>query len=308
MTQPSINPHGAIDLSVLAKKPASSPAGPGSTSAVPTVVDVTEEDFQAVVLDQSMTVPVVIDFWAEWCGPCKQLSPILEKLAEDDGGKWLLAKVDVDANPRLGAAFQVQSIPAVFAVIGGQLLPLFQGALPAPEVRQYLDELLRVAEQNGVSGRLSTASADPAESEPEPEPGLDARYDEAFEAIERGDLEAASKAYRELLDQTPGDAEAAAGLAQVELLRRTSDVDAEAVLTAAEQSPDDVAAQIAAADVEMRAGREEAAFNRLIEVVRRTRDDERSQAREHLLKLFELLGSSDARVAKARVALANALF
>jgi putative thioredoxin len=141
MSQPTFNPHGAVDLSSLAR-PASGPAagsaaGDGTASFV---VDVTEADFQDRVIETSMTVPVVIDFWADWCGPCKQLSPVLERLAAADGGRWLLAKIDVDAEPRLGQAFQVQGIPAVFAVVKGQPVPLFQGALPEAQVRQYLDE------------------------------------------------------------------------------------------------------------------------------------------------------------------------
>ena len=305
MSQSNINPYGAVDLSALAKPAApAGPAGTGAPAAVAgLVVDVDEAGFQAVV-DQSMTVPVVIDFWADWCGPCKQLSPVLERLAAADEGRWLLAKVDLDANPRLGEAFQVQSIPAVFAVVKGQPIPLFQGALPEAQVRQYLDELLRVAEANGVSGRVQVGDAPVAE----PEPEVDPRYDEAYDAIERGDLDAAAAAYRSLLDQSPGDADAQAGLGQVELLRRTQALDERAVRQAAADNPDDVAAQSAVADLDLLGGQVEDAFSRLLDLVRRLSGSERAAARTHLVSLFELVGNQDDRVAKARTALANALF
>jgi putative thioredoxin len=251
-----------------------------------------------------MTVPVVIDFWADWCGPCKQLSPVLERLAAADDGRWLLAKVDLDANPRLGEAFQVQSIPAVFAVVKGQPIPLFQGALPEAQVRQYLDELLRVAEANGVSGRVQVGDAPVAETEPE----VDPRYDEAYDAIEREDYDAAAAAYRALLAQSPADADARAGLAQVELLRRTTDLHPTAVAAAAAQRPDDVQAQSDAADLELLSGQVDEAFRRLIELVRRSSGEERDRARQLLLDMFEIVGSADERVARARTALANALF
>jgi putative thioredoxin len=305
MSQPSFNPYGAVDLSSLAAPPPA-PGGAGAAAdGSGVVVDVTEADFQAKVIDLSMTVPVVIDFWADWCGPCKQLSPVLERLAHSDGGRWVLAKIDLDANPRLGQAFQVQSIPAIFAVVKGQPIPLFQGALPEAEVRRFLDELLRVAAENGVNG--SVAAGGVAEELVE-EPAADPRYDDAYDAIERGDLDAAAAAYRSLLDQTPADADARAGLGQVELLRRTKDLDPVAARKLAADNPDDVAAQTAAADLDLLGGHVEDAFLRLIDLVRRTSGDERDRAREHLVELFGLVGSDDDRVVKARTALANALF
>jgi putative thioredoxin len=312
----SFNPYGAVDLSSLA--PRSTPAGttgqsPNGAAAATggVVVDVTEADFQTSVIDMSMTVPVVIDFWADWCGPCKQLSPILERLAHSDGGTWVLAKIDADANPRLTQAFQVQGIPAVFAVVKGQPIPLFQGALPEPEVRRFLDELLRVAAENGVNGRVEAGEGEAGEGEAEPaaeEPAEDPRYEEAYDAIERGDLDAAAAAYRALLDQSPADPDAKAGLGQVDLLRRTKDLDGTEVRARAAEHPDDVAAQTAAADLELLSGNVEDAFGRLVELVRRTSGDDRDAARAHLVELFELVGNDDDRVAKARTALANALF
>ena len=314
MSQPTFNPYGAVDLSGLAGRPAGQPAaasgaasdarGAGSAPGG-VVVDVTEADFQAVVVEQSMTVPVVIDFWADWCGPCKQLSPVLERLAGADEGRWLLAKIDVDANPRLGQAFQVQGIPAVFAVVKGQPIPLFQGALPEPQVRQYLDELLKVAEANGVTGRVAVGEAPPAVDE---EPVADPRYDEAYDAIERGDLDAAAAAYRGVLADDPADADARAGLGQVELMRRTQGVDPATARTRAAEAPDDVAAQTAVADLDLLGGHVEDAFTRLVDLVARTSGDDRDAARTHLVGLFELVGPQDERVARARTALANALF
>jgi putative thioredoxin len=313
MSQSSFNPYGAVDLSSLAARP--DPAAGGTpnqdvtgpaTAGHGVVVDVTEADFQTKVIEISMTVPVVIDFWADWCGPCKQLSPVLERLAHSAGGAWVLAKIDLDANPRLGQAFQVQSIPAIFAVVKGQPLPLFQGALPEAEVRRFLDELLRVAAENGVNGRVEMEAA--AAEEPVEELPEDPRYDQAYDAIESGDLDAAAAAYRSLLDESPADADAQAGLGQVELLRRTKGLEAAVVSARAAENPDDVAAQTAAADLDLLSGHIEEAFGRLIELVRRTSGAERDLAREHLVELFGLVGSNDDRVAKARTALANALF
>ncbi|MGN6332511.1 MAG: tetratricopeptide repeat protein [Motilibacteraceae bacterium] len=311
MSQPtSFSGYGAVDLGALAARreaaarAAAAPSGPAPAGVV---IDVTEATFEAEVVNRSMTVPVVIDLWADWCGPCKQLSPVLERLAAADGGRWVLAKVDVDANQRIAAAFQVQSIPAVFAVIKGQPVPLFQGALPEGQVRQYLDELLRVAEANGLTGTVPVGEAGEVPEAPA-EPAHDPRFDEAYDAIERGDWDAAAAAYRSLLDQAPGDADAKAGLAQVELMRRTDGLDPAGALAAADAAPADVEAALAAADVEVLEGRVEDAFARLVACVRAVSGDERDTVRARLLELFEVVGSDDPRVGKARTALANALF
>lgn len=290
---------GAIDLSALSAPRSSSP--PSGTPAGAFVVDVTEQTFQTEVIDRSSTVPVVIDFWADWCGPCKQLSPVLEKLAGEYAGQFMLAKIDIEANKQIAAAAQVQSIPMVIGVVAGQVVPLFAGAYPEAEVRQYLDQLINVASQNGVSGRVS------APTEAAAEPATDTRLDDAYSAIERGDWAAAKAAYASILAERPNDPEATAGLAQVGLLARISSQDAD-VVARADANPMDVELACDAADQQLAAGRVGEAFDRLVAAVRTSGGDDRERAKKHLLDLFTVVGSGDPRVAQARTALANALF
>ena len=276
-------------------------------NALPVVVDVTDGSFQTDVMDLSMQVPVVLDLWATWCGPCKTLSPILERLADEYAGRWVLAKVDVDANPAIAQAFQVQSIPSVFAVVGGRPLPLFQGALPEQQVRAYLEELLKLAEANGVNGTLAGAAPEDA-GEAAAEPPVDPRMEAAYDAIEAGDWAAARAAYQSILDSSPADPVGRAGLALVGLFERVGGGDHAQLLAAADAAPDDLVAQERAADVLVLDGRPVEAFARLTGAIRFTSGEDRNRLRTHLLELFEVVGPDDPAVARARIDLANALF
>jgi putative thioredoxin len=304
-TTPSIFTRGAVDLGALrtAPPPAAADAAGSSGTAAPDagtptgpsfggqamVIDVTEATFADEVVQRSMATPVVIDFWAEWCEPCKQLSPVLERLAIEGGGSWVLAKIDVDANPRIAQTFRVQSIPTVYAVVGGQPVDAFNGVIPEAQLRQWLSTVLQAG---GVAV----------------EQPVDPRFEAADEALVNGDLVAAEAAYKKILADAPADSIAEAGLAQVELLRRIEGQDPTVVLAAAAGAPDDVEAQGLAADIEVLAGDAEQAYARLVELVRRASGAERDAARAHLISLFTVAGPDDPAVVSARRALASALF
>lgn len=300
---------GAVDLSAL-KARAEAAARPkdnagGGGGAGQTVVDVTEASFQAEVIDRSMQVPVVIDLWADWCGPCKQLSPVLERLANAAGGSWVLAKIDVDANPRIAQLFGVQSVPTVIAVAGGQPIDAFAGAMPEPQVRQWLDALLD-ALRDRMPG-INAAGQDAATPGAPEEPPQDPRFIAAEQAIARGDYAQAQVVYQQILDAEPGNEDVKAALSQVRFAARAQMADPGAIV-AADANPADVDAQLTAADAELAQYHVEAAFTRLINTVRRTSGEERDRVREHLVELFGLFPVDDARVAAARRNLASALY
>jgi putative thioredoxin len=296
---PSIFTRGAVDLGALAQRStaqqqrAAQPAAtdPRATSSASSafVIDVTDATFQDEVLQRSLTTPVIIDFWAEWCEPCKQLSPVLERLAVEADGAWLLAKVDIDANPRLAQSFRIQSIPLVYAIVGGQPVDAFNGVIPEAQLRQWLDAVLK-------SGGVEVATPE------------DPRLLAADDALAEGDYDAAEEAFKKILADSPADVVAEAGLAQVGLLRRTESTDPAKALALAVANPDDVDAQLVAADVELLTGEADAAYQRLVDVIRRTSGEDREKARLHLISLFSIAGPDDPAVAKARRALASALF
>ncbi|WP_326946806.1 tetratricopeptide repeat protein [Amycolatopsis sp. NBC_01307] len=307
---------GAVDLSALkaraetARRPPAPPAsGPGPEGDAPppapssgAVIDVTEATFQTEVVERSLHQLVIVDLWAEWCGPCKQLSPVLERLAGESGGAWIVAKVDVDANPRIAQLFGAQSIPTIVAIGGGQPVDAFSGALPEPEIRKWINALLDALRDKLPAIREAEANGGGPVEEPE-----DPRFTEAEEAFERGDFAAAQAAYERILDVEPANELAKNALAQVKFTARAEAADPDA-RTKADADPADLDAQLAAADLDIAENDVEASFKRLIDVVRRTAGDDRNKAREHLVALFDLFDPADDRVMKARRDLASALF
>ncbi len=295
VTPNGLNISGAMDLSGIAAAAKSPPPPPGAIY----VTDVDERSFEATI-QLSMRHPLVVELYSPRAN-AQSLSDDLADLANAAGGKYLLARVNVDTSPQIAAAFGVQAVPTVIGVVGGQLAPLFQGTRPKAEVEAIINQLLQAAASTGIVGRAEPVGMD-AEAGPDP------RFAEADAALERGDFAAAVAEFDKILAQTPNDPEAKAGRAQASLLVRLGGIDPAAVLARAQQAPTDVAAQTAAADVELAGGNPQAAFDRLLGAIRVTSGADREQLRLRLLELFETVGQSDPAVLKARRDLMSALF
>lgn len=295
-----MNMRGAVDLSALANPPAAQ-VGPTGDH----IVEITAAGFGGVV-EQSQTVPVIVELYSPRSAASAQLSPLLADIVNKHSGKILLARVNADSEADIVAAFGVQAVPATVAIVGTKPIPLFQGVPQESQISQIVEELLRVAAENGVTGSLPTAPG--AEEEPEPAP-LPENIQAAYEAIEQGDYSAAEAAFTAELAQNPADAEAKAGLVQVRVLARIDDQDPTELIAAGDAAEaNDLDAQLAAADAEVILGQLGSAYARLLAAIRATFGDDRETTRERLVELFLLAPAGSPELAQARKDLALALF
>jgi putative thioredoxin len=280
------------------------PAGePPAASGV--VVEVGDAEFSRVI-ELSRTVPIIVALVATWSTPSQELVASLRRAVEAAAGRLLLAVVDSDASPQVTAAFQVQSIPTVVALIGGGPVPLFAGVLPEDRMGPLFEQVLELAAQNGVTGTVPGVEGAAPAGEPEPEP-LPPLHQEAYAAIDRQDYAEAARLFRTAIAQDPRDTAAVAALAQVELLDRLRTVPQDA-RTAAAEDPKDVEAALAVADLDVAGGHLEDAFDRLLDVFATASPDDRTTIRTRLLDFFALTGADDPRVAAARRRLAMLLY
>jgi putative thioredoxin len=304
MSTPSFSRPGAVDLSALAARS----TGPSSQASGRFTVEVTSEaSLRADVVAQSSQVVVLLSFWAPQVRESVQINDVLSKLAEEYGGQFLFATLDVSMLPELAQALGVPGVPLVLAALQGQLAPLLQQALPETEMRTVVDQVLQAAAANGITGRAEPrGDASDAGDEVAVEPP--ARHPDAEAALEAGDVETAIAAFDLAAKADPTDEEARVGAIRARLLQRTMTVDIAAARAAAAAAPTDVTAQQTVADLDLLDGDVDAAFGRLLDLLTRVSGEDKDAVRMHLLDLFLVVGQSDPRVAKARQRLAAAVF
>ncbi len=277
----------AIDLSGLGK------VAPTQAST-PVGRQVTATNLAGEFVSLSKSKVVILLCWSSRSPESLVVLDVLAKLQTRDGDRWVLGSVDVDAEPQVATALQVRTVPYAIALVAEQMIPLFEQAYPEAQVRTVVDKVLSIAAEQGVGSS--------AEETMEPE------EEQAFAALELGDYATAEAAYLQLLGRKPNDNFARLGLAQTQLLIRTTGLDLTEIVRNAAKDPEDLEKQMQAADCEMMAGKVEDAFNRLLQYVRTSSGEDQTRAKTHLLDLFLLVDPADARLIEARSALASALF
>lgn len=322
---------GAIDLSGLARRAEQSrsapadAAGPGSPEEADAdmraradaaasgqeplaklpdaVIDGDEQTLQQF-MQLSQFMPVLVEMHAAWSSEAQALSPVLARLARAANGRLVLVRIDLDANPQLGQQ------PQVLGILGGRPVQLFAGNPPEEQIQQLLDEVMQVAQQQGLLGfvEIEGQSTDGAEEQTPAEPELPPLHREAYEAVDRGDYEAGLAAFDKAIAQDPADDDAKAGRAQVALLQRLHGSSLDEIRSAAANGPDDIDAQLAVADLDLSGGHIDDAFDRLLTLFPKLDADGKDRVRSRLLDLFLIVGGADPRVAKARARLTNLLF
>lgn len=300
MSDPRLGPAlaGAVDLSGLVKKNQASP--PASATSDALVRDVDDRSVAALV-ELSKTVPVILEVYGG------EVAPVLGPIIESYQGRFVLGTVRGESAPELVKALQVEGIPTVLALIAGQPVPLFKGIPAEQEVRTILDQVLGFAKENGVTGQVDPGPAPDAEGD-QAEPALPPLHQEAFDALSRNDLPGAKAAYQKALAEAPADADAAAGLAQVELLERVYALDADQARRAAAEEPESVERALDVADLDISGGHIEDAFVRVLGLYSAASDEDKECLRERLLTYFTIVGQAAPEVKKARAHLTSLMF
>jgi putative thioredoxin len=277
----------AFDLSSLTK-PKADPELP-----LPGL-EVTVENLNSSILPLSLVRPVIVLMWSPRSIESQEMITTLGKLESEYQAKWSLARVNIDTHPEIAQAFQTKNVPYAVAIIAEQMVPLFEQAYPEAQIRLVIDKVLTLSSQQGV-GEAPVEQIEPEE-------------DEALQALESGNYPAAESAYKKWLARKPNESLAKLGLAQTQLLIRTEGLDLNKIVEESKKSPTDFELQLKAADVEIVNGGVEAAFLRLLTLIKASNGDEKNRAKTHLLNLFALVDQADSRLISARKELASSIF